>query len=98
MRTLVDASALSADAGGWSHMGGWGWGMAISGWLFMMLLVSLVGWLIWSAARRPKSSNDDRRYVRGEPANEVFVQLRYNRCVARQHHWKLPDSGDIRPT
>ena len=35
---------------------------------------------------------------RREPANEVFVQLLYNRCVARQHHWKLSDNGDIPPT
>lgn len=83
MRTLVDASALSTDAGGWSHMGGWGWGMAISGWLFMMLLVSLLGWLIWSAARQPESSNDDRRdagdildarYARGDIDRDEYVQ------------------------
>jgi putative membrane protein len=83
MRALVDASALSAEAAGWSHMGGWGWGMAISCWLFMMLLVSLVGWLIWSATRRPESSNDDRRgavdflderYARGEIEREEYLQ------------------------
>ncbi len=83
MQVLVDVSALSADAGRWSHMGGWGWGMAISGWLFMILLVSLVGWLIWSATRRPESSNGDRRgagdildarYARGEIERDEYLQ------------------------
>lgn len=83
MRALVDASALSAETAGWSHMGGWGWGMAISGWLFMMLLVSLVGWLIWSATHRPESFNDNRRgagdildarYARGEIEREEYLQ------------------------
>jgi len=42
MPTYMDLLVLSADAGSWPHMGGWGWGMAIFGLLFMMLMVSLV--------------------------------------------------------
>ena len=83
MQTLMDVLVLSADAGGEFHMGGWGWGMAIFGWLFMMLMVSLVVWLIWSATRRPGSSHDglrdavdllDERYARGEIDRDEYLQ------------------------
>ncbi len=83
MRALVDVSALSADAGGWSHTGGWSWGMALFGWLFMMLMVALVVWLIWSVTRRPGSSHDgrrgavdllDERYARGEIDRDEYLQ------------------------
>lgn len=76
---------LAADAGGWSHMGGWGWGMAIFGWLFMMLMVALIVWLIWLATRQPGSSHDgrrgavdllDERYARGEIDREEYLQRR----------------------
>jgi putative membrane protein len=76
-------SNLSVEAGGFGHMGGWGWGMAIFGWLFMMLMVSLVVWLVWSATRRPGSSHEvrssagkllDERYARGEIDRDEYLQ------------------------
>ena len=66
---------IMADTAGWGHMGGWGWGMAAFGWLLMTLLVVVVAWVAWSAARRPEPlpTEDsraqellDERYARGE--------------------------------
>ena len=87
MPTLMDVLVLSADAGSWSHMGGWGWGMAIFGLLFMMLMVSLVVWLIWLATRRPGSSHAgrrgaadllDERYARGEIDSDEYLERKSN--------------------
>ncbi len=74
---------MVADAGGWDHMGGWGWGMAIFGWLFMALVVVLVGWLIWSTTRRPESPGRnerraldllDERYAKGEIDRDGYLE------------------------
>ena len=46
--------ALLADSEGWSHMGDWGWGMAVFGWVFMAAVIVLVVWLVWSSARSPQ--------------------------------------------
>ena len=87
MPTLIDLLVLSADARGWPHMGGWGWGMAIFGLLFMMLMVSLVVWLIWLATRRPGSSHAgrrgaadllDERYARGEIDSDEYLERKSN--------------------
>ena len=71
-----------ADADGWGHMGNWGWGMAIFGWVFMALIVVLVVWLIWSTTRRPEPPGRserraldvlDERYARGEIEREEYL-------------------------
>ena len=49
---LAATRSVLADVDGWGHMGGWGWGMAIFGWLFMTVVVVLIAWLIWSTPRR----------------------------------------------
>ena len=83
MSSVMDELVLSAHAGGWSHMGGWGWGMAIFGLVFMVLIVVLVAWLIWLATRRPGSFGDgrrgavdllDERYARGEIDRDEYLQ------------------------
>ena len=39
---MIESPSVLADGGnGWGHMGGWGWGMAIFGWLFMTAVVVL---------------------------------------------------------
>lgn len=75
---------LLADANGWDHMGGWGWGMAIFGWIFMTLLVALVVWLIWSLARENRPHRDrsqavdllDRRYAEGLIGRDEYLERR----------------------
>jgi len=72
-----------ADAGGWDHMNGWGWGMTIFGWLFMALISALVVWLIWSTTHRqpPSNGHDDRalrllneRYAQGEIDRDEYLE------------------------
>ena len=88
MRPLISATAAQgptvlADAGGWDHMNGWGWGMAIFGWLFMALIITLVVWLIWSTTHQPPASNGhdgralrllDERYARGEIDRDEYLE------------------------
>lgn len=77
--------AVVADADGFGHMGGWGWGMAIFGWIFMTLVVALIGWLIWSSGRQTHPSGRggvsarevlDERYARGEIDRDEYLQRR----------------------
>jgi putative membrane protein len=64
-------------------MDGWGWGMAVFGWLFMALIVVLVAWLVWSTTRSgdrrtPPGSTAlavlDERYARGEIEREDYLR------------------------
>lgn len=74
-----------SDPGGWGHMGGWGWGMSIFGWVFMVAVVGLLVWLIVTSSRRPdrpaageRSALDvlDERYARGEIEREEYLERR----------------------
>ncbi len=78
----IGSDFASADGG---HMGGWGWGMAIFGWLFTVLVVVLVVWVIWSTMRwadpggRARSRTADlldERYVRGEVDRDEYLERR----------------------
>ena len=82
---LAATGSVLADGDGWGHMGGWGWGMAIFGWLFMTVVVVLGAWLIWSTTRRagpeaPTSSRAvellDERYARGELDRDQYLEQR----------------------
>jgi putative membrane protein len=88
MGVLAGISQLVlADPGGWDHMDGWdhmgGWGWAAFGWVFMVLIVVLVVWLIWSTTsgvrqrptRRPSALDVlDERYARGEIDRDEYQQ------------------------
>lgn len=74
-----------ADVDGWGHMGGWGWGMAMFGGLFMALIVVLVAWLAWSTTRRPEPQRLgeqraldvlDGRYAKGEIDRDEYLERR----------------------
>ena len=74
---------ILADTAGWDHMGGWGWGMAVFGWLFMTLLVVGVLWALWSSTRRAepqapttRTARDllDDRYARGDIDRDVYFE------------------------
>ena len=80
---VATASSVLADQDGFGHMGGWGWGMAIFGWLFMALVVGLVVWLIVSTTRRPDSAGResrralhilDERYAAGEINRDEYLE------------------------
>jgi putative membrane protein len=76
--------AVMAQVRGWGHMGGWGLGMAIFGWVFMILILGLLVWLVVSALRRsdgggkPRGALDllDERYARGEIEREEYLRRR----------------------
>ena len=81
-RLAATGSAL-ADGDGWGHMGGWGWGMAIFGLLFMTVVVVLGAWLIWSTTRRAEPEWRtasravellDERYARGELDRDQYLE------------------------
>lgn len=73
-----------AGRGDWGHMGGWGWGMAIFGWVFMTVVVGLVVWLVVTSTRRSGPSRReqgpldllDERYARGDIDREEYLQRR----------------------
>ena len=80
---LAAIGSVVADGDGWGHMGGWGWGMAIFGWLFMTMVVGLVAWLIWSTTRRAEPEGRtvnravgllDQRYARGELDRDQYLE------------------------
>ncbi len=82
MRAL---SLTFADATGWDHMGSWGWGMMLFGWLFMVALIAFVGWAIWSTVRPqdPRGAGEsrasqllDERYARGEIDRNDYLERR----------------------
>ena len=75
MQATATISKFVADGLGADHMNGWGWGMAMFGWLFMVLTVVLVGWVLWliggqlpTSRSRERRAADvlDERYARGE--------------------------------
>ncbi|MCB2224503.1 MAG: SHOCT domain-containing protein [Actinobacteria bacterium] len=66
-------------------MDGWAWGPAWLMGLFMILIVALVAWLVWSATRgwdrRPPSGGNaldvlDDRYARGEIDRDEYLRRR----------------------
>ncbi len=82
---LAAAGSVLADGDGLGHMGGWGWGMAIFGLMFMTAVVALVAWLIWSTTRRaePRARTAsravellDERYTRGELDRDQYLEQR----------------------
>ena len=77
---IAAISLVLEDASGWGHMGGWGWGMAIMGGLFMTSVVILAGWLVWSISRRPLGGSNlprnllDERYALGEIERDEYLE------------------------
>lgn len=74
-----------AEPGDWGHMGGWGWGMAVFGWVFMAAIVGLVVWLVVTSTRRTRPPGSggrgaldvlDERYARGDIDREEYLQRR----------------------
>ncbi len=75
--------SILADHVGWGHMSGWGWGMGLFGLFFMLLLVGVIVWAVWVAARRPSQSDGvrrraldllDERYASGNIEREDYLQ------------------------
>lgn len=71
---------LIADAVGWDHMNGWGWGGMVVGWSLMIGLVLLA---IWAFAGRNDGSHGqtpldvlETRFARGEITAEEYHERR----------------------
>ena len=76
---------ILADAGGWEHMGGWGWSMAVMGLLMMILFVGLIVWAAVYSTRRVghRDGRSDRarmvldgRYAQGEIERDEYLERR----------------------
>ena len=82
---LAATGSVLADGDGLGHMGGWGWGMALFGLLFMTVVVLLIAWVIWSTTRRAEPGGRtpsravellDERYARGELDRDQYLEQR----------------------
>ena len=81
----IGSDLASADGDRWGHIDGWGWGMAIFGWLFTVLVVVLVVRVFWSTispadpggrARSRIADLLDERYARGELDRDEYLERR----------------------
>lgn len=79
---------VSAHMDDWDHMSdhmsGWGWGMMGFFWLFLVLIVALVVWAVWVAARRGSGRPTrngalavlEERFARGDISPEEYRERR----------------------
>jgi putative membrane protein len=79
---VFDIVPVLADTNGWGHMGGWGWGAMMFGWVFMAAVIGLIFWAIRSASR-PRDAGPRRkgaeeiladRYAHGGIDREEYLQ------------------------
>jgi putative membrane protein len=80
--TYLMAQPLFADADGFGHMGGFGWGMMGMSWLFMFIIVGLVVWAVVQTRSRASKRGDDptasaqailaERFARGEIDHDEY--------------------------
>ncbi len=80
---MVDVAGLVLADGTWGHMGDWGWGWMMGGWLTILLVVGLVVWALLRApgAPRPQDPPDAldilaARFARGEISAEEYEERR----------------------
>ena len=83
MYWVASGVTVLADPHGWGHMNGWGWGMAVFGWVFMALVVVAIVWLVRSVGqgggqpvRRSALDVLDERYARGEIERDEYLERR----------------------
>lgn len=80
----LGSGVVMAQMRGWGQMNGWGWGMALVGFVFMIAILGLVVWLVVTLIRRPETGAKrssaldllDERYARGEIEREEYLQRR----------------------
>ena len=80
--TILLAQPMFADADGFGHMDGFGWGMMGMGWLFMLILVGLIVWAVIQTTSKSHPRNDDttataqrilaERFARGEIDDDEY--------------------------
>ena len=78
----MDAVHLFADASGYGHMNGFGWGMMTIGWIFMMAVIGLIVWaVIRTTSQSPTSGTSTtasaqtilaERFARGEIDDDEY--------------------------
>ena len=82
--TILLAQPLFADADGFGHMGGFGWGMMGMGWMFMLIIVGLIVWAVIQTTSKSHTRNDDttasaqrilaERFARGEIDDDEYCR------------------------
>lgn len=80
--TILLAQPLFADADGFGHMGGFGWGMMGMGWMFMLIIVGLIVWAVVQTTSNSHRRDDDMtssaqriladRFARGEIDDDEY--------------------------
>lgn len=58
MTALITLRTIFADATGFGHMDGFGWGMMGMGWLVILIIGGLVVWAVVTTSSRPSSSSE----------------------------------------
>ena len=75
---LYTTATAIADGAGWDHMGSWGWGGMMIGWVLMAVLVAVVAWgLLGNIRQRPGNRALEllnERYARGEIDSDEYAE------------------------
>ncbi len=73
---IYTTATAIADGAGWDHMGSWGWGGMMIGWVLMAVLVAVVAWgLLGNIRQHPVNRALEllnERYARGEIDSDEY--------------------------
>ncbi len=79
---MFEIVPVLGDTDGFGHMGDWGWGWMMFGWVFMVVLIGLIFWAIrsasWARDDGPRRKGAEEivadRYAHGEIDREEYLQ------------------------